>query len=65
MRLQLAFSDQERQARQKFAAATGRQKTGKWKWVMACFTTTVHLLAPSEAGADELGRGARSLDAVQ
>lgn len=63
--MQLASLDQEPQARRKYASITGQEKVGNWRWTLAFFSTVMRLLAPSEAGADKLGKGKMSLGFVQ
>ena len=59
--MQLVSSDFDPQARKKYASHFGEQQTGKWQWVESPFSNAVRMLAPSQAVAAELGKGAESL----
>ena len=63
--MQLKSSDQEDQARRKYAAATKQTKVGDWVWRYPEFSQVVRFLAPSEAGAGVLGQGGQSVDVVE
>ena len=63
--VQLASSNFDGQARQKYTAATWIQQAGSWKWVASPFSRAVRTLAPSQAVAAQIGKGAMSLGFVE
>ena len=62
--MQLVSLDFDPQARKKYTVRFGEQQTGKWQWVESPFSDAVRMLAPSQAVAAELGKGAESLGFV-